>query len=94
MKNRYYRNWYWAIQLRFSCSFVSSSRNQKRILERKPEFRWHEGLLLQGTTLQVPFFADLVTMANPCHPLGYINYLHQHDRLHQFYYYDSFNSTP
>ncbi|MFI7959525.1 SidA/IucD/PvdA family monooxygenase, partial [Acinetobacter baumannii] len=25
-------------------------------LERKPEFRWHEGLLLQGTTLQVPFF--------------------------------------
>ncbi len=59
-------------------------------LERKPKFRWHEGLLLQGTTLQVPFFADLVTMANPCHPLGYINYLHQHDRLHQFYYYDSF----
>lgn len=59
-------------------------------LEKKPQFCWHEGLLLEGTTLQIPFFADLVTIANPCHPLGYINYLHQHDRLHQFYYYDRF----
>lgn len=59
-------------------------------LERKTEFRWHEGLLLPGTTLQVPFFADLVTMADPTHPLSYLNYLHQHDRLYQFYYYDKF----
>ncbi|MBJ7539342.1 putative histamine N-monooxygenase [Marinomonas transparens] len=59
-------------------------------LERKPEFHWHKGLLLSGTTLQVPFFADLVTMADPCHPLSYLNYLHQHDRLHQFYYYENF----
>lgn len=59
-------------------------------LERKPEFRWHEGLLLPGTTLQVPFLADLVTMADPTHPLSYLNYLHQHDRLYQFYYYDNF----
>lgn len=59
-------------------------------LERKAEFHWHEGLLLPGTTLQVPFFADLVTMADPTHPLSYLNYLHQHDRLYQFYYYDNF----
>lgn len=59
-------------------------------LERKTEFRWHEGLLLPGTTLQVPFLADLVTMADPTHPLSYLNYLHQHDRLYQFYYYDNF----
>ncbi len=59
-------------------------------LERKAEFRWHEGLLLPGTTLQVPFLADLVTLADPCHPLSYLNYLHQHDRLFQFYYYDHF----
>lgn len=24
-------------------------------LEKKPQFRWHEGLLLEGTTLQIPF---------------------------------------
>lgn len=59
-------------------------------LERKTEFRWHEGLLLPGTTLQVPFLADLVTMADPTHPLSYLSYLHHHDRLHAFYYYDNF----
>ena len=59
-------------------------------LEQNPEFQWHKGLLLSGTTLQVPFFADLVTMADPCHPLSYLNYLHQQDRLYQFYYYENF----
>ncbi|PHM70417.1 putative histamine N-monooxygenase [Xenorhabdus kozodoii] len=59
-------------------------------LERKPEFRWHEGLLLSGTTLQVPFLADLVTMAEPTHPLSFLNYLHKHDRLYKFYYYEKF----
>lgn len=59
-------------------------------LERKTQFRWHEGLLLPGTTLQVPFLADLVTMADPTHRLSYLNYLHQHDRLYPFYYYDTF----
>ena len=59
-------------------------------LERKEEFHWHEGMQLPGTTLQVPFFADLVTMADPTHPLSYINYLHQHERLYKFYYYDNF----
>lgn len=59
-------------------------------LDRKAEFRWHEGLLLPGTTLQVPFLADLVTMADPTHPLSYLNYLHQQDRLYPFYYYENF----
>lgn len=59
-------------------------------LERKPEFHWHQGLLLPGTTLQVPFFADLVTMADPSHKLSYLSYLHQQDRLYQFYYYENF----
>ena len=59
-------------------------------LERNEEFNWHKGLLLSGATLQVPFFADLVTMADPCHKLSYLNYLHQQDRLYQFYYYEHF----
>lgn len=59
-------------------------------LDRRPEFRWHEGLLLDGTKLQVPFLADLVTMADPTHPLSYLSYLHQQDRLYKFYYYDTF----
>lgn len=59
-------------------------------LDKTPTFHWHAGLLLPGTTLQVPFLADLVTMADPCHPLSYLNYLCQQGRLYQFYYYDRF----
>jgi siderophore synthetase component len=32
-------------------------------LERDAEFTWHEGMLLEGATLEVPFLADLVTLA-------------------------------
>ncbi|WP_071058088.1 SidA/IucD/PvdA family monooxygenase [Pelistega sp. MC2] len=59
-------------------------------LDRREEFHWHKGLLINNTTLQVPFLADLVTMANPTHKLSYLNYLHQRGRLYQFYYYDNF----
>lgn len=59
-------------------------------LESKPCFSWHAGLLLPDTTLQVPFLADLVTMIAPTHPLSYLNYLHEHDRLYKFYYYEKF----
>ena len=34
-------------------------------LEARPEFDWHPGMLLDDATLQVPFMADLVTMADP-----------------------------
>ncbi|MCA3749493.1 MAG: SidA/IucD/PvdA family monooxygenase, partial [Rubrobacter sp.] len=37
-------------------------------VEKKPRFEWHPGLLMEGTTLQVPFLADLVTMADPTSP--------------------------
>ncbi len=59
-------------------------------LERKPSFRWHEGLILPGTTLQVPFLADLVSMADPTHRLSFLNYLAVHDRLYKFYFYENF----
>ena len=62
-----------------------------RFLDRKPEFSWHGGMMLPGTTLQVPFMADLVTMADPCHELSFLNYLHRHDRLYRFYYHERFH---
>lgn len=71
---------------------LSSSHPRLRsvFLERKPAFRWHEGLILPGTTLQVPFMADLVTMADPTHPLSFLNYLATHDRIYKFYFYEHF----
>mgnify|MGYP005987082987 CR=1 FL=1 len=59
-------------------------------IEQKQKFDWHPGLLIESTTLQVPFMADLVTMAQPCNEFSYLNYLHEQDRLYRFYYRENF----
>ncbi|WP_306055162.1 lysine N(6)-hydroxylase/L-ornithine N(5)-oxygenase family protein [Natronococcus wangiae] len=59
-------------------------------LERDAEFRWHEGMLLEGTTLEVPFLADLVTLADPTNPHSYLNYLRETGRIYEFYFYETF----
>ncbi|MEI2581273.1 SidA/IucD/PvdA family monooxygenase [Scytonema sp. PRP1] len=48
-------------------------------LEQKPQFQWHPGLLLENSSLQVPFLADLVTMADPCSKFSFLNYLQTSD---------------
>ncbi|MCQ6275227.1 lysine N(6)-hydroxylase/L-ornithine N(5)-oxygenase family protein [Bacillus sp. V3B] len=58
--------------------------------EQRPKFDWHPGMLLEGTTLQVPFMADLVTMVDPTSPYSFLNYLHEHERLYQFYFFEKF----
>ncbi|MBZ4190455.1 lysine N(6)-hydroxylase/L-ornithine N(5)-oxygenase family protein [Niabella beijingensis] len=60
------------------------SELQTIFLDAKPEFNWHEGMLLPGSTLQVSYLADLVTLADPCSPYTYLNFLRQHGRLLQF----------
>ncbi len=32
-------------------------------LEARPDVSWHPGMMLDGTRLQTPFLADLVTLA-------------------------------
>ncbi|MCE3602165.1 lysine N(6)-hydroxylase/L-ornithine N(5)-oxygenase family protein [Massilia sp. P8910] len=61
-----------------------------KFFEAKERFNWHEGLLLEDCHLQVPFMADLVTMADPTSPYSYLNYLHTQGRLLQFYFYENF----
>lgn len=60
-------------------------------LEQKSRFDWHPGLLMEETTLQVPFLADLVTMADPTNPFSFLNYLHAQGRLYHFYYLERFH---
>ncbi len=60
-------------------------------LEQKPEFEWHPGLLMEETTLQVPFLADLVTMADPTSRHSFLNYLNWRGRLYQFYFLERFH---
>ncbi|MGG4489263.1 lysine N(6)-hydroxylase/L-ornithine N(5)-oxygenase family protein [Metabacillus idriensis] len=59
--------------------------------DQKPEFNWHEGLLIEGTTLQVPFLADAVSMVNPISKFSFLNYLHHQKRLYHFYFLESFH---
>ncbi|ABG03383.1 L-lysine 6-monooxygenase (NADPH) [Rubrobacter xylanophilus DSM 9941] len=60
-------------------------------VEQKPRFDWHPGLLMEGTTLQVPFLADLVTMADPTSPHSFLNYLREQGRLYNFYFLERFH---
>ncbi|GAA2263186.1 monooxygenase [Streptomyces ruber] len=59
--------------------------------EQRPAFDWHPGLLIDGTTLQVPFMADLVTLADPANPWSFLNYLKTRDRLFPFYFAERFH---
>ncbi|WP_251077915.1 SidA/IucD/PvdA family monooxygenase [Frankia sp. AiPa1] len=59
--------------------------------EQEPAFSWHPGLLLDGTTLQVPFLADLVTLIDPTSRWSFLSYLRAHDRLFRFYFYERFH---
>lgn len=55
-------------------------------LDRRPAFHWHPGLLIPGTTLQVPFLADLVSLVEPASPWSFLNYLKARERLFPFYF--------
>ncbi|MBU8769185.1 lysine N(6)-hydroxylase/L-ornithine N(5)-oxygenase family protein [Cytobacillus oceanisediminis] len=59
--------------------------------EQKSEFNWHKGMLIEGTTLQVPFFADLISMANVQSRFTYLHYLQSHNRLYHFYFLEKFH---
>ncbi|MEV7468237.1 lysine N(6)-hydroxylase/L-ornithine N(5)-oxygenase family protein [Streptomyces kronopolitis] len=59
-------------------------------LDDKPAFDWHPGMMLDSTHLQVPFLADLVTLADPTSPFSFLNYLKESGRLYPFYIRESF----
>ncbi|WLQ33234.1 SidA/IucD/PvdA family monooxygenase [Streptomyces castrisilvae] len=59
--------------------------------EQRPAFHWHPGLLIDGATLQVPFLADLVTLADPTSPWSFLNYQRTQDRLFPFYFAERFH---
>lgn len=59
--------------------------------EQRPRFDWHPGLLIDGARVQVPFLADLVTLADPTSPWSFLNYLRTHHRLYPFYVAERFH---
>jgi lysine N6-hydroxylase len=59
-------------------------------LDQAAEFRWHPGMMIEGATIQVPFLADLVTMADPTSPYSFLAFLKDVGRLYPFYVRESF----
>lgn len=59
-------------------------------LEQRESFDWHPGMMLESAHLQTPFMSDLVTLADPTHPLSFLNYIKQQGRLYSFYIRENF----
>jgi lysine N6-hydroxylase len=57
----------------------------------KDRFVWHPGLMLPDAEIQVPFLADLVTLADPTSRFSFLNYLHEQGRLYRFYFREHFH---
>ncbi|GIF74888.1 lysine N(6)-hydroxylase/L-ornithine N(5)-oxygenase family protein [Asanoa siamensis] len=58
--------------------------------EQRDGFDWHPGLMIPGATIQVPFLADLVTLADPTSRFSFLNYLKRTGRLYRYYIRESF----
>ncbi|MFC7063001.1 lysine N(6)-hydroxylase/L-ornithine N(5)-oxygenase family protein [Halobacillus seohaensis] len=58
--------------------------------DETPKFEWHPGMLIENMDLQVPFLADLATLADPKSPYTFMNYLYEHDRMFPFYFHKHF----
>lgn len=62
-------------------------------LDASSELRWHPGLMLEDAMLQVGFLADLVSLVEPTHPLSFLAYLKDRDRMYPFYIREQFHMT-
>jgi lysine N6-hydroxylase len=55
-----------------------------RFFERKPDFRWHRGMLFPGASIQVSHLKDLVTPVAPTSPFSFLAFLVAKQRLYRF----------
>nr|WP_296766746.1 SidA/IucD/PvdA family monooxygenase [Rhodococcus sp. (in: high G+C Gram-positive bacteria)] len=67
-----------------------SERLTARFIEKQSEFRWHPGMLLPGTTMQISFLKDLATQRNTASEYTFLNYLSHRGRLTHFINLQSF----
>lgn len=59
-------------------------------LDKAEGFNWHPGMMLDSATLQTPFLADLVTLADPTSRFSFLNYLKTTGRIYGFYIKEDF----
>ena len=54
------------------------------VFDKQPRPGWHPGLLVRGARLQTSWIKDLVTLADPCNRLSFLNYLVRTGRIYAF----------
>lgn len=80
----------------FNLGFAALSHHlpiKSMFFEQAPSFNWHPGLLIERSTLQVPFLADLVSSIDPTNPFSFTNYLKKKGNLFKFCIKETFYIT-
>lgn len=62
-------------------------------IEAKPEFGWHTGMLIPGTTMQISFLKDLASQRNVRSRYTFLSYLTERGRLNDFINHQTFFPT-
>ncbi|GAA1407023.1 lysine/ornithine N-monooxygenase [Glutamicibacter uratoxydans] len=63
----------------------ASAQLRALFLDREQQTGWHKNLLFEDASMQVAFAKDLVSFRNPTSELSFLNFLHQHGRLADFF---------
>lgn len=63
------------------------------VFDARSELRWHPGLMFEDASFQLSFLADLVTLVDPTHPLSFLAYLRDVDRMYPFFIREQFHPT-
>ncbi|OBZ75954.1 L-ornithine N(5)-monooxygenase [Grifola frondosa] len=82
-----------AIVEKWSANKSAAPLRQVLFIEKQQEFRWHPGMLLPNSRMQISFLKDLATLRSPQSPFTFLAYLHSQDRLMPFINRGSFTPT-
>lgn len=63
------------------------------VVDAVERFQWHPGLMFDDAKLQVSFLSDLVSLVDPTHPMSFLAYLADVDRLYPFLVREDFFPT-
>lgn len=53
-------------------------------VDQKEKFSWHDDQMIEGATLQVSIFKDLITLIDPTSIFTFLSYLHEKGRIYHF----------
>lgn len=79
--------------LSLACLMQPIAEHRSLFLEKNDAFDWHPGMLLDDATLQNPFLADLVTLADPTSRFSFLNHCREKGGLYRWFIRENFTLT-